>query len=61
VIEKFPEIAERMLKEYDSWWNSVRPLMVNEDAPVDARKPFIVDYEKQKERMGIPRWEAPQL
>jgi hypothetical protein len=36
-------------------------MMVNEDAPIEAPKPYIVAFEKQKEHMGIPAWEAPEL
>ena len=35
-----------------------RPLMVNEDAPLDVEKPFEANYLKQKADTGIPNWVA---
>ena len=58
VIEENPEIAESMLKAYEGWWKEVRPLMVNEGTPLSSKHPFIVQYEKQKQEKGIPKWEA---
>jgi len=53
VAAKYPEIVEQMKKAYDQWWSEVRPLMVNETAPLTKERPFWVDYEKQKESTGI--------
>jgi arylsulfatase A-like enzyme len=61
VIKDYPETAERMLMAYEKWWESVRPLMVNEDAPLDTGKPFIEQFEKQKAAQGIPAWTPPEL
>jgi len=61
VIDQHPKVAARMLKAYDAWWKEVRPLMVNEDAPLDTGKPFIELYEKQKAAGGIPNWRKPKL
>ena len=58
VAGQYPEIAAEMLKVYGEWWDEVRPLMVNEDAPLDVGKPFIEQFKKQKESEGIPEWEA---
>jgi len=60
VIADHPEIARKMLKAYDQWWDQVRPMMVNEDATLDTGKPFIEQYEKQKREKGIPLWK-PRL
>ncbi len=61
VIDQHPEVAAKMLKAYDAWWKEVRPLMVNEDAPLDTGKPFVELYEKQKAAGGIPNWRKPKL
>lgn len=61
VIEEHPEVAAEMMKAYEAWWEEVRPLLVNEDAPLDTGKPFIEMYERQKAAGGIPNWEKPEL
>ena len=61
VADKHPEVVADLLKSYDQWWLEVRPLMVNEDAPLDVPKSFDTQYKKQKETMGIPDWVAPTL
>jgi arylsulfatase len=61
VIKEHPEVAAELKKAYDAWWKEVRPMMVNEAAPLDVGKPFIEMYEKQKASIGIPNWEVPKL
>lgn len=61
VIDKHPEIAAEMRAYLEARWQAARPLMVNEDAPLDVEKPFRVQFEKQKAQGGIPEWEAPDL
>lgn len=61
VIGENPEIAAEMLKAYEAWWQQVRPMMVNEDAPLDIGKPFVEQFEKQKAAGGIPEWVPPAL
>ena len=61
VLKEHPETAERMLMAYEKWWDSARPLMVNEDAPLDTGKPFIEQFEKQQTERGIPDWTPPEL
>jgi arylsulfatase len=61
VIEAHPEVAAKMRKAYDAWWKEVRPLMVNEKAPLDTGKPFVELYQKQKADGGIPEWTRPNL
>jgi len=60
VASENPEIVQKMLKAYDAWWDEVRPLMVNEDASLDTVQPFRVQFEKQKEKRGIGRWNNPR-
>jgi arylsulfatase len=59
VIAEHPEIAQKMLKAYDTWWEQVRPMMVNEDASLDTGQPFVEQFEKQKKEKGIPKWNNP--
>jgi arylsulfatase len=61
VIAEHPQVAGRMLAAYDAWWEEVRPLMVNEDAPLDTGKPFVELFEKQKAGRGVPEWTVPEL
>ena len=42
-----PEIVARLAGEYDRWWQSVQPDLVNENVPVPAVNPFKVAYERQ--------------
>ena len=48
-----PEIVEQMKNAYDQWWSEVRPLMVNETAPLLEKRPYWIDFEKQKQSIGI--------
>ncbi|MBT3374281.1 MAG: arylsulfatase [Lentisphaerae bacterium] len=58
VAQEHPKVASEMLKAFDTWWDEVRPLMVNEDAPLDTGKPFIEQFEKQRRATGIPGMKA---
>jgi len=61
VIDKHPEVVEKMRAAYDRWWKATRPLMVNEDAPLSPTRPFHVRYAEQQKETGIPQWKPPQL
>jgi arylsulfatase A-like enzyme len=61
VSKQHPEVVAEMMKSYEAWWSEVRPLMVNEDAPLDTGKPFIEMFKKQKANGGIPDWQEPKL
>jgi arylsulfatase A-like enzyme len=41
------DTVTRMSAEYEKWWTSVRPMMVNEDVPLAENQPFRVLFEKQ--------------
>lgn len=58
VAQSHPEVVARLRKSYDQWWNSVLPLMVNEDLPKIELKdqPLGIRYNKQLKEMGIPEW-----
>jgi len=63
VAKQNPEVVETLLTAYEKWWDEVRPLMINEDAPLVPTKesPYVVEYEEQKETTGIPAWVEPEL
>jgi len=61
VIDRHPEVVERMKTAYDAFWKSARPLMVNEDVPMSPVRPYHVWYRRQREERGIPDWEPPEL
>ena len=61
VSKQYPEVVAEMMKAYDAWWSGVRPMMVNEGAPLDTGKPYIELFDKQKETIGIPNWDEPEL
>jgi len=58
VAEENPEVVASMLREYSLWWDEVRPMMVNEDASLKTGKPFVEQFNKQKETSGIQNWKA---
>jgi arylsulfatase len=47
VIEKHPEVVVKLRAAYDDWWDSVQPLLVNEDAVGPRINPFKELYWKQ--------------
>ncbi len=61
IIDEQPNRAQSMLDAYHAWWAEVRPLMVNEDAPLAASHPYHDLYEQQLKSEGIPRWSPPPL
>ncbi len=61
VAKQNPNTAAAMLKSFDAWWDEVRPLLVNEDAPLDVGKPFKEQFEHQKATVGIPDWTATPI
>ncbi len=60
VADQNPEVVRELRMAYDTWWDEVRPLLVNEDAPLDVPKPFLEQFLKQKELEGIPEWSPPE-
>jgi len=58
VSQSFPEVVEKLSKSYDQWWESVLPLMVNEDQPKlkEEEFPLNIRYHKQLKEKGIPDW-----
>ena len=61
VAQQHPEVAAQLLKAFEIWWEQVRPLMINEDAPLDVGKPFRQQFEKQQRESGISSWRRPDI
>ncbi len=61
VAEEHPEVVKRFLTRYEQWWEKTVPMMVNEKAEMLPYRPFHVQFQKQQESSGIPKWNAPQL
>lgn len=55
----YPEVVEQLEAEFDAWWDSTEPYLVNEGLPnlPPEEQPFALRYEKQLKEQGIPRWE----
>lgn len=49
VIDKFPQVVSEFRSKYDAWWDSVQPLLVNEDAAVPAENAYATLFRKQLE------------
>jgi len=61
VADKHPEVVKVMREAYDSWWDSVQPLLVNEKVPNAPQRPYHVWYQQQLKDEGIPAWQPPKL
>ena len=44
---KNPEVVAKLNAEYDAWWTSIKPMLVNENAKGPAMNPFKELYWKQ--------------
>ena len=47
VAKDHPDVVKRLRAEYDSWWQSVQPDLVNEDLDGPSENPFKVAYARQ--------------
>ena len=47
LAKQHPNVVAHLAGEYDRWWRSVQPDLVNENVPVPAANPFKVAYERQ--------------
>lgn len=61
IASDHPEVIAEMQKAYNTWWNQVKPYLVNEQVPLAKEKPFWVAYNAQKESVGIKDWKEPNL
>ena len=60
VASQHPEVVLGLQREYDLWWQSALPLMVNENLPAVEKWPLIERYDKQIKLGELPQWK-PQL
>jgi len=62
LIKVHPEVAERMKKEFDQWWDSTESYLVNEGLPriASGNHHLQLLYDKQLAEKGIPDW-SPQI
>ena len=63
LIQAQPEVAEMLKQQYDDWWDSTEPYLVNEGLPrIAAGKHHLQQlYDKQVVESGIPDWEPASL
>jgi arylsulfatase len=54
VAAAHPDIVARLAADYDAWWASVQPELVNESAVPPSAKPFPAAFERQKAETGVP-------
>jgi arylsulfatase len=47
VAQEHPDIVARLAAEYDAWWQSVQPDLVNEDLDGPSENPFRKAYDRQ--------------
>ncbi len=58
VAAQYPEVLQKLSTAFDQWWDSLPPLLVNEDlAWVEAAEhPLTIRYNQQLQEKGIPEW-----
>ena len=62
VASSNPEVVKRMQTKFDQWWETAKPLMVNEGMPrvKPGSQPFTIRYQKQLKEKGIPDWKPAE-
>jgi len=62
VSADYPEEVARLQTSFDQWWDSAKPLMVNEGLPSlkQAEQPLGIRYQKQLNDGGISDWEPAE-
>jgi arylsulfatase len=48
VLAAHRDVAARMESDFDRWWESIKPMLVNEDAPLAAENPFKTLFRAQQ-------------
>ena len=56
-----PEVARAMMDAYDTWWQEVRPFMVNEGVRMTGLDSYRKTCEKQLAEGPLPAWQTPTL
>ncbi|MDB2685666.1 arylsulfatase [Mariniblastus sp.] len=62
VAADYPDEVARLKADFDQWWDSAKPLMVNEGLPSlkEAEQPLGIRYQKQLKGAGIPDWKPAE-
>ncbi|MCC4831809.1 arylsulfatase [Shewanella sp. 10N.7] len=56
--DKYPEVVKALTAEYDKWWHSTEPYLVNDGLPMVSpeEQPLTLKYNQQMKEKGIPNW-----
>ena len=62
VADQYPEVVQELNTAYDQWWQSIEPLLVNENLPLvpPEQMPLTLRYETQLKDTGIKQWAPGQ-
>jgi len=62
-LAEYPDVVKKLQKDYDAWWISTLPFMVNEDLPniKSEDMPLVKRYYKQLKEQGIPDWKTESI
>lgn len=55
------EVVKELSQNFDKWWESALPMMINEGLPKVENWPLEIRYQKQKKEQGIPLWKPEEL
>jgi arylsulfatase len=57
--EKYPEVVKTLTEDFDLWWQSTEPYLVNENLPMvmPEQQPLTIKYNQQLKQQGIPKWQ----
>ncbi len=63
LADAYPEVVEELKAEFDRWWDSTEPLLVNKNLPRlrAGEHALHLRYNKQLEEKGIPFWEPGEF
>jgi arylsulfatase len=56
VAADHPQVVSEMRAAFDAFWQSARPLMINERVPLSATRPYWLAFEAQTAGSPLPRW-----
>ena len=61
IAAQHPEVVKELRAAYDAWWDTLGPLLINEDKPATEPGDYYMQklYRTQLKEKGIPNW-APE-
>jgi arylsulfatase A-like enzyme len=59
IIDQKPEIAKKLASQYDLWWESIQPHLVNEQVDAPEENSFKVLFREQTSQEGLPQAGLP--